>query len=341
MVLEHLFPDSWIEKKFLPSMILGIVYSLIGIFIARLLFGANSGIVSVMFTSILLIPSLRKMFRKEEREEELEKKFSLIRLFKDNKNLIKTYLGIFIGVYISFYLVSFLSMSFGWNITKMFGEQLFLDPAIAGRATYDFATFWNILSNNWWVLLATFLLSLISGDGATFFIVWNASAWAVIFAVRSVAASFIMKTSALKIALLMQLMTLPHTLLEGGAYILAGIAGAMISYDATSRSKNLKKFLPLLFLLSASFVLINYLFSFISNNVVFLVILRIVSVLGLVYFLQLAFPDSKHQEVFRDNYWLFIGAIILFIIGALIETGVLSFASLLNNYYLASATFFS
>ncbi len=341
MVLEHLFPESWIEKKFAISLLLGVGYSLIGIFLARLLFGDNSGIVSVIFTSILLIPSLRKIFKREEIIEEKEKKFSWKKFYSDNSLMIKSYLGIFIGIYLTYYVVSFLSMHYGWNVARMFGEQLFLDPAIAGRATYDFALFWSILANNWWVLLATFMLSLISGDGATFFIVWNASAWAVIFAVRSVAASVVLNISSLKVALLMQLITLPHIILEGGAYILAGIAGAMISYDAVSKAKDLKKFIPLLLISLVGFVLINFLFKVMMHNIVALVILRIVSVLILVYFLHNAFPDKKHQEVFKDNYWLFVIAIGLFILGALVETGVLSFSDLLNLYYSAAGQFFA
>ena len=66
MVLEHLFSERWLEQKFWSAFILGLGYSLIGILIARMLFGANSGLASVIFTSLLLIPSLRKLFKKEE-----------------------------------------------------------------------------------------------------------------------------------------------------------------------------------------------------------------------------------------------------------------------------------
>lgn len=340
MVLEHLFPESWLEKKFSISFFLGLGYSIIGVILARLLFGASSGIVSVIFVSILLIPSLRKLFVREENIEEKEKKFTLKNFYKDNKHLVFAYVGVFVGVYVAYFLMTFVSMRLGWNVTSMFGEQLFLDPAIAGRATYQFGLFWSILANNWWVLIACFFLSVISGNGATFFIVWNASAWAAIFAVRAVSASVVLGTSAIKVAAIMQVITLPHILIEGSAYILAGIAGAVISDDAVSKASDLKNFIPILLGVTVLFILLNYLFSLVTEYLPLLIILRMLSVFGLVYLLGYSFPDKKHKEVFTYNYWLFIIAILVFIIGALVETGVLSGSGILNQYYAAAQMFF-
>ncbi len=339
MVLEHLFPESWIEKKFFYAFLLGAVYSLIGIFLARLLFGGNSGIASVIFASLLLIPSLRKLFSAEEKREEKEKKFSLKHLYRDNKNLIHAYVGIFIGVYVAYYLVAFISLQYGFNIISLFREQLFLDPAIGGRASFSAPLFWSILQNNWWVLLACFLLSLISGNGATFFIVWNASAWAAIFGIRAVAAAAVLGKSALMVGLTMELITLPHTLLEGGAYILAGIAGAIISSDVISKAKNLKSFLLTFILIAIGVCFFDFIFRQFATGI-FLIILRIVVFIVLLYFLKHSFSDKKHIEVFMYNYWLFVLALGVFIIGALIEVFVLSNSTMLNNYYSASSSFF-
>jgi len=258
MVLEHLFPEDWLEKKVRYAFLLGVVYSVVGIILARLLFGANSGLASVIFTSLLLIPSLRKLFVREEKVEEREKKFSFKHLYTDNKHLIEAYMGVFLGVYVTYYLVSFLGMYFGFNTVNILREQLFLDPAISGRATYNASLFWSILSNNWWVLAACFLLSLISGDGAVFFVVWNASAWAAIFGFRAVAAAAVLGKSALGVGLTMNIITFPHILLEGGAYILAGIAGAVISSEVILRSKELRNFLFYLVVALVSFYFLNW-----------------------------------------------------------------------------------
>ncbi|MFP4524720.1 MAG: hypothetical protein ACLFO2_05455 [Candidatus Woesearchaeota archaeon] len=339
MVLEHLFPENWLENKTGYAFLLGAVYSVIGIVTARLLFGANSGLASVMFVSILLIPSLRKLFEREERREERERRFSLKHLYKDNKHLVHAYGGMFLGVFIAYFALAFFGLAFGWDVNALFREQVFLDPAISGRATFSLGAFISILMNNWWVLLACFLLSLISGNGATFFIVWNASAWGVIFGLRSVAAGAMLGESTLLVGLLMLAITLPHIILEGGAYILAGIAGALISDDVISDAKDLSKFVAALAVAIGVFWLLNKAFSMVLDGGMLLAV-NVTLALGFLYLLKHVFPDKRHKEVFIYNYWLFIIALGVFAVGALVETGVLSWSGLLNEYYFAAAQFF-
>jgi len=64
-VLSHRF-KGWMEKKVRYAFLLGLVYSTIGIISAMFLFGKNSGLAAVAFTSILLIPSLNKLLTMEE-----------------------------------------------------------------------------------------------------------------------------------------------------------------------------------------------------------------------------------------------------------------------------------
>lgn len=338
MVLEHLFPETWLEKRFSMALLLGAGFTLVGVILARLLFGANSGIVAVFFVSLLLIPSLKKLFQEEDQLEERERKFSFKELWKDNKHLILTYLGMFIGVYIATYLITYFSYYLGADPTAIFREQLYLEPAISGRATFWSGVFWDILINNWWVLLAAFLLALISGDGATFFIVWNASAWAAIFAFRSFAAASILPAGFLEVAILLQLIVLPHLLIEGLAYILSGIAGAVISQDVVSESSELKDFLAYFSLGLVVFVFLNFTFSQLFTGAI-LFISRLLLTLGIVWSFHHAFKVKKHKEVFLYNYWLFIVAIIVFLLGVGVETLVLTNSDLLLEYYRAAARF--
>ncbi|MBN1275253.1 hypothetical protein JXA12_03095 [Candidatus Woesearchaeota archaeon] len=339
MVLEHLFPENWLERKTGYAFLLGSLYSLIGISLARLLFGANSGLASVMFVSILLIPSLKKLFAREERLEERERKFSLRELYKDNKDLLRAYFGVFLGVFLTYYAMSFVGMALGWDVHSIFKEQVFLDPVMGGRASYQFHTFWSILGNNWWVLLACFFLSLISGSGATFFIVWNASAWGVIFGLRSVAAGAALGQSPLIVGALLLLMVIWHVILEGGAYILAGTAGAVISDDAITRAGSLRRFIWILLGLLVAYAGVDALLDLLGLGVAGLLI-KIGVALWFAYLLKHAFDDQKHREVFVYNYWLFVVALAVFIIGALVETGVLSWSGLLNTYYVSAMSLF-
>lgn len=331
MVLEHLVPDSWLEKKFTLGLLLGLGYTVVGVILARLLFGANSGLVAVFFASILLIPSLKKLFKKEDHVEEKERKFTLKHLWKDNKRLILTYAGMFIGVYVATYLITYFSYWFGFDAVSIFREQLLLEPAISGRATFQTAVFWDILTNNWWVLLATFLLAVLSGDGATFFVVWNASAWAAIFAFRAFSAGLELSQGFLEVAILMQLIVLPHILIEGLAYILAGISGAVISQDVVHVASELKPFLTYFGSAIAGFIVLVLITSSFGNVAQFLILL--IGALGLVWLFHLAFTNPKHQEVFKYNYWLFVIAIAVFILGVIVETFVLTNSGLLHYYY--------
>ena len=72
MVLEHLFPENWLEKKARYAFLLGICYSVVGILFAKLLFPEDPALVSVAFTSLLLLPELYKMFAIEEQKEKKE-----------------------------------------------------------------------------------------------------------------------------------------------------------------------------------------------------------------------------------------------------------------------------
>ena len=339
MVLEQLFSDTWLERKFSTSFILALSFTFVGVILARLLFGANSGIVAVFFVALLLIPGMRKLIRKEDRKEISENGFSLKHLWKDNKDLFLTYLGIFVGVYVATYAITYFSYLLGMDATTIFREQLFLEPAISGRATFFSGLFWDILANNWWVLLATFLLGLISGDGATFFVIWNASAWAAIFAFRSFAAGSLLSTSLVEVAIVLQLIVLPHLLIEGIAYIMAGIAGSIISQDVVQESNEMHLFLIYFFFGIILFTIGNMFLTRVIELQGLLFLARVVFTLIIVWAFHHAFTIKKHQSVFLYNYWLFVLAIVVFLIGVGVETFVLTGSETLESFYIAARQF--
>ena len=149
MVLERLFPEDWLEKKFRYAFILGFAYSVIGILIAKFLFPASIGIASVIFTSIFLSPSMRKIFSIEEKSEEKVKKFSLKKLYSLDYDVVFMYLLIFFGIFCAYLVFSFLLPQFGFSTFNLLKEQAFLDSALGGRAAFSFGTFENIFFYNW------------------------------------------------------------------------------------------------------------------------------------------------------------------------------------------------
>ena len=291
MVLEHLFPEKWLEEKGLYAFLLGTGYSIIGILFASILFPSDPALVSVAFISLLILPELYKLFSIEERIEDKEKKFTIKKLFKDNKDFIKTYLLLFLGILLIYSLATMFLPAFQAN--NLFREQLEMRGAsgeaisIGGFAMFETGLFWDIFKNNFMVLFFIFLLSFLTGDGAIFLITWNASVWGTIFGVTARNAAVFEGISPLYYFGIIMLVVLPHLILEALAYIMGAISGGVISKDVL-----LEKF------------------------------------------------DSKRfKEVFTYNFWLFVIAVLVLILGGIVETFVLDnvtiYADIIQKSYMA------
>jgi uncharacterized membrane protein SpoIIM required for sporulation len=346
VVFEHLFPDELLERKEWTAFFLALIYSILSLFIARLLFPANSGIVSVIFVSIFLIPYFSTILKREELQIAKDKNRRFWHLLKDNQDALETYLYIFLGIYLGYMAFAFFAPHLGFDIGRMFGEQLALE-SLRGGATFEWGTFSSILLNNWWVLLACFVIALIAGDGAIFFIAWNASTWGTIFGYRAFMASMNTGDSALIFLATIVLFTLPHLLLEGGAYILAAFSGGLMS-DLVDKMDEVRKFVVyfissaaiffvLIFLLRAMFFPGGMaLYGQDSLRVVLFNFAEVVIAMALLFCMQFLLDDAEDSQVFRYNYYLFLGAIGIFIIGALVETFVLYNAMPLQRAYFAA-----
>lgn len=235
MVLEHIFPEDWLERKGSFSLVLGIGYSLIGILLAKFLFPGDPALVAVAFTSLLLLPELYKIFSIEERKQSLESKMSIRALWRDDADLIRIYLFLFLGILLVYSLAAIVLPSFQTN--NLFREQLeirfgqgFAGNAVAGEA-FSTNLFFDLLSNNFLVMIAIFIMSLLTGDGAIFLIAWNASVWGTIFGITAKNASLFTGSSALLTFSLIMLIVFPHMIIEAVCYFLAAISGSVISKD--------------------------------------------------------------------------------------------------------------
>ena len=340
MVLEHLFPEDWLERKLRYAFILAVVYSTVAIIVARLLFAANSGIVSVVFASLLLMPYMEKLLEKEERKELKERSFKLHRFFVDNREAIKVYAVLFLGIYLTYTLYSFLLPQLGLPVSSVFREQLALESNLRGGA-FAGQTFLTIFLNNWWVLLACFLVALIAGDGALFFIAWNASSWGTIFGFRALeAALYGGAYSAWTNLAVILLVTAPHVLLEAGAYILAAIAGGVLSDDIVSKRSAMARFIYYFIAACILFVVLRLLYGVIFAALPLAGdLVTIATALLILHFLAYVFDDPRHKEVFQYNYYLFLLAIALFVVGAVVEALVIGNSGPLMRVYVAAMGF--
>lgn len=234
MVLEHVFPEDWLEQKARYAFILGIVYSIIGVMVASILFPGDPALVAVAFTSLLLLPELYKIFSIEERQERMEERVSLRALWRDDIDIIKVYVALFLGIMLVYALGTILLPSFQTNL--LFREQLeirlgqgFAGNAILGSWSGDL--FWALLGNNFLVLLACFIMALLTGDGAIFLITWNASVWGTIFGFTAKSASLFSGENVFWLFAIIILTVFPHMMIEAMSYFLAAISGSVISKD--------------------------------------------------------------------------------------------------------------
>lgn len=224
MVFEQLFAATWVYKK-QHAFILGFVYSLLGVVSARLIFPSNVGLMSIAFTSILLIPSLAELLRIETNEELEPGPFSFRRLWNDHSDIFQVYVFLFLGIFVAYSAAMLLMPEI--RAEKLFTAQL-QAAGIRGQAVFA-GKLLSVLLNNALVFIVAFVLSLVYGAGAVLFLVWNASVWGVVF-------SFFIRHAATAagedqvVAFWREVVPfLPHMVTEGAAYIGAAIVGGIVS----------------------------------------------------------------------------------------------------------------
>ncbi len=235
MVLEHIFPEDWLEHKGRYAFLLGLGYSIVGILVASILFPGDPALVAVALTSMLLLPELYKIFSIEERQQRIEQKVSFGALWRDDIEVVRIYVFLFLGILLVYSVGAIILPGFQAN--NLFREQLeirfgqgFAGNAIAGQA-FSTNLFLDLLSNNFLVLIACFVLALLAGDGAIFLITWNATVWGTIFGITAKNAALFSSQSPYILFAVIMLIVFPHMIIEGISYFLAAISGSVISKD--------------------------------------------------------------------------------------------------------------
>ncbi|MBU0460419.1 MAG: stage II sporulation protein M [Nanoarchaeota archaeon] len=274
MVLEHIFPEDWLERKGRYAFILGVIYSVIGILIASVLFPGDPALVAVAFTSMLLLPELYKIFSIEERRESVEQRVSIRALWRDDMDIVRIYIFLFLGILLVYSMGTILMPEMQAN--TLFREQLEIrfGQGFSGQAILSSGLFFDLLSNNFMVMIACFILALLTGDGAIFLITWNASVWGTIFGLTAKGAGMFSGKSAFLYFGLIMLIVFPHMMLEAICYFLAAISGSVISKDvileefASHRFWEVFGFNLYLFLFAIIFLLLGALVeTFVLENV--------------------------------------------------------------------------
>ncbi|MFH1133348.1 MAG: stage II sporulation protein M [Nanoarchaeota archaeon] len=227
MVLEQLYAVDFLRRKPGFAFVLGFSYAVIGIAFALFIFPESPSLVAVAITTILLMPTLFKLISKEELEESGESHLNFGRLYHDNWHLIKVYLFIMMGTELAFTLFSL--MFHPAAVSHIFRAQIAIQKGYAGGLYFSTPLFFDILLNNLKIFVICFLISILLGNGSIFLLVWNSSVWGTIFGDLARTAATIAGKNPFIYYTLIFISTLPHGILEILAYVMATIAGSMIS----------------------------------------------------------------------------------------------------------------
>lgn len=244
-MLEELYSLEFIEKHSIIAFVMGLAYSVIGIGAALILFPEDPAIVAVAFTAIMMLPTLRKLLKREEEAESKKEGFSLFGFFSEHKTAFKVYTFLFLGVLLSFSIFALMLPSLATN--HIFKNQIdVLYGQTTGGAVFSSGLFKGIFFNNLGVLILCFIAAFIFGDGAIFLLVWNASVWGTIF-------GNLAKTAALNVGqnpfiyfIIVFVVVFPHMILEAFSYFCSASAGGVISKAIVRESFFSEKFLKII-----------------------------------------------------------------------------------------------
>ncbi len=257
MVLEHLFKAKWAERRPLYSFAIGIIFTLIGFFTAKLLFRGDAsfmvGIITILFAVLLTLPLISKLFDLEERIETKGK----TNFFKEHEEIFDFFIYYFLGVFLTLFIISLATpnVMFDFGMDSGFsaeseiikintqvenGPPLPPDFGFSPEHGFEFVLLNNqvqkIFFNNLYIILICFILSILYGSGALFIILLNASVWAAKLAglIRPKVEEVIFQSTPYIICNVG--VAFFHMIPEIAGYILAAIAGGVLS-KAISKEK--------------------------------------------------------------------------------------------------------
>ena len=105
MIVEKLIKAKWLEKRASYSFFLGVFFSLVSFFTSILLFKDTPkfiGISTILFTVILVVPIVSRLFDMEEKLEVREKTSFL----RKHEHIIDFFIYFFIGVFIVLFAIA-------------------------------------------------------------------------------------------------------------------------------------------------------------------------------------------------------------------------------------------
>ena len=306
MVVEEFFKAKWAEKRPVYSLFLGIFFTLISFFTSFLLFRETPnfiGISTILFTVILVIPTVNKLFDLEEKLEVKEK----LSFFIKHEHIIDFFIYFFIGVFIVLFVIALIKPNMVFSEEQLYNIQTSIveegrklpPPPTLGSEGKEIL---RLFKNNMYVMIISFILSLFYGGGALFLITLNASIFASALAnvIRNSLPNvgFI---STYTFTLCNLGVMFFHMIPEVSGYLLAAIAGGVLSHAFVREKIGGKNFRIVLL-----------------DSIILLIV-------AIVFLIVAAFIENEiSKKLFTSNICVDSHFLIIFILG-LILVGIVLF----------------
>ncbi|MEM2915849.1 MAG: stage II sporulation protein M [Candidatus Woesearchaeota archaeon] len=236
MVLESLLNPFHAERQPWILVLVGFLYSSLGLFLSLWIFEEQASIVMVFLTVMAALPLMYQTMRVEEEKDIILSQERAI--LKEHGKAIRFFLALFLGFVIAYSL---------WYVAlpSTLSQQLFstqthtisnLNQQVTG-ALAQIGLMNKIFLNNVKVLIFCILFSFLYGSGAIFILSWNASVIGAAvgnfvrthLAQVAETAGFIRFADYLHAASLSILRYAIHGVPEILAYFIAGLAGGVLS----------------------------------------------------------------------------------------------------------------
>lgn len=230
MVFEQFLSFKSVRKRSYYAFGLSFAFVFVGYIVSRFFFGRTVSIAMLFLCTLLLVPSLVKLLAMEEK---IEKKYGMKYFFKTHQKVFKIYLFVFLGILAGYLVLGAVSddfdNNFQYQLNYLVKEQGLTEASVDNFVQQELHLgmndFLGILGANLEVLAICFVLSLFYGAGAIFLIVFNASVFAsfILLIFRYIGETL---GSFSAVALLFFV----HMIPEVGGFLLAAIAGGVLSY---------------------------------------------------------------------------------------------------------------
>lgn len=223
------------SEDYVDLAIISLFFTILSVFLVRQVVPFQvggqqlAGVMVVLLTSLAVAyPFVRHLLIREH--EEAENRWSEKRLLKRHAEDFTLYLSFFLGTTFAFAISTFFVPEDFYSVQMQVLESInaptgnfILDPGLF-NGIINTGFFMRVLENNLWVFMVTFILAFFVTSGILFVLVWNASVLGVHIGANLSNTLFHVPLHTLPF--------LPHGILEIGGYILAGIAGSLLSYEA-------------------------------------------------------------------------------------------------------------